>query len=87
MPHLPLEEKQNERRRSVAAPFHLYAKSNKRPIVSGAAAVILGIVGLTRPSGKVMAIVGLILGAIALIGGLVWDIIMLPVTFGMGFFF
>ena len=51
------------------------------------AAVILGIVGLTRPSGKVMAIVGLILGAIALIGGLVWDIIMLPITFGVGFFF
>lgn len=51
------------------------------------AAIILGIVGLTRASGKGMAVAGIITGGVAVVCGILWDIIMLPITFGLGFFF
>jgi len=58
-------------------------------VIMGAVAVVLGILGLKNvkaktasSSGKVMAIVGIVLGGVSVIGGIIWII-----TLGAGYFF
>lgn len=51
------------------------------------AAIVLGLIGMNKnDSSKNMAIAGLILGAVSIAFCLIVDLLMLPLTFGLGFF-